>query len=74
MQKQNCYMMSFLKFIRPVVLALIVSAGVVIAKSSVDNYWHILAFVGAFLFIHFKKTNPIFYIIIGAIGGIVCGL
>ena len=63
-----------LKFVRPVVLALIISAGIFIAKETIINWWQLGIFITVFFLVHFVKKNPIFYILLGAIGGIVSGL
>lgn len=60
-----------LTFIRPAVLALICSAGWLIARAAVTDYGHAAAALLCLALIHFVKKSPIFYIILGAVGGVL---
>lgn len=68
---QNLKLEVILKSIRPAVLALICMAGLVIAQTAVANYTQLAAVVLAFALIHKFKKSPIFYIILGAVGGLL---
>jgi len=69
----NLQFESVLKSIRPVALALISFGGLFIAKAFVDG-WQTAGVIGAiFLLIHFVKLNPILYICLGIIGGLIWG-
>ena len=57
--------------IRPAALALILYAGIVIAKLSLTNIKISLFALGFFLLMQIFKKSPILYIILGAISGIV---
>lgn len=57
--------------IRPVVVALILLAGVELLKMSVVDYYTAFFAVVMFLLIYFYKKSPIFYIILSAILGVV---
>lgn len=72
MQYKNCSTFQNILFgIRPAALALILYAGIVIAKLSVTS-WKIAGFTfGFFLLQYFFKKSPILYIIMGAVIGIV---
>lgn len=60
--------------IRPAALALILYAGIVIAKLSVTN-WKIAGLTIAFFILqYFFQKSPILYIILGAIAGIILRL
>lgn len=66
----NQWLEDILIFIRPAVLALICSAGWLIARAAVTDYVHAAAALLCLLLIHFVKKSPIFYIILGAVGGL----
>lgn len=72
MQYKTCVTFQNILFgIRPAALALILYAGIVIAKLSLTN-WKIAGFTaGFFILQYFFKKSPILYIILGAVTGIV---
>ena len=72
MQYKTCTTFQNVLFgIRPAALALILYAGVVIAKLSITN-WKIAGFtVDFFILQYFFKKSPILYIILGALVGII---
>jgi len=72
MKYKNCVTFQNILFgIRPAALALILYAGIVIAKLSITN-WKIACFtVGFFVLQYFFKKSPILYIALGAVVGIV---
>ncbi len=57
--------------IRPVVVALILFAGVELCRISIINYMQILMVLILAVIMYFYKKNPIFYIIISAILGLI---
>ncbi len=60
--------------VRPTVLALILSAGYLLAESSITDIVRGVVLVIVFAVMYFWKKHPIFYILCGAVGGIICGL
>lgn len=75
LKNKDCLWFQNIMFgIRPAALALILYAGILIAKLSLHG-WKIAAFsIGFFVAGRFIKSSPILYIILGAIAGIVFGL
>ena len=67
----NPYVQNILSGIRPAVIALIIMAGVEIAKISLVDYTSLLIFAIFALSIRFYKKSPIFYIVIAAVVGII---
>lgn len=65
---------TILAAVRPAVLALILSAGYLLAESSVTDVIRGIILAVVFTIMYFWKKHPIFYIVCGAVGGIVCGL
>ncbi len=57
--------------IRPAVIALILSAGIEIARMAVVDLKAVIALVVFLLVIHFGKRGPIFYLALSAVAGIV---
>ena len=57
--------------IRPAVIALILSAGIEIARMAVVDLKAVIALVVFLLVIHFGKREPIFYLALSAVAGIV---
>lgn len=60
--------------IRPAVIALILAAGIEIAKLSLTSMVNMVVFAGFWAAIHFYKRSPIFYIVLAAVAGIVLKL
>lgn len=72
--RDNPIVCSVLYGIRPAVIALILFAGIEIAKLAIVDWKTGALFVAFFVAIHFYKCSPIFYILISAIVGIVLKL
>lgn len=72
--RDNPYVVSILSGIRPAVIALILMAAFELAKYSILDWLSALVFVGFLALIYFWKKSPIFYMIIGAVVGIVLKL
>ena len=72
MEKYSCNtrVKNILEGIRPAVLALILFAGLQIAKISITNNLHILFFIALLAMIRLWKQSPIIYLCIGAALGI----
>ncbi|MBQ8464738.1 MAG: chromate transporter [Alphaproteobacteria bacterium] len=62
---------ALLRNIRPVSLALIAFGGIFIARALIDDYVTAGLTVLVFAVIHFVKLNPILYICLGIIGGVL---
>ena len=69
--RNNIWVESVLSGIRPAVIALILFAGVEVAKLAVINWQTFALFILFWTAIRFYKKSPIFYIILSAIIGIV---
>lgn len=69
--KNNPWVESLLSGIRPAVIALILFAGIEVAKLAVFDWKTLLMFILFWITIHFYKKSPIFYIMISAILGII---
>lgn len=69
----NLQFESVLKSIRPVALALIAFGGLFIAKAFVTGWLMAGLIAVLFLIIHYVKLNPILYICLGIIGGLIWG-
>ena len=75
MQYKTCATFQSILFgIRPAALALILYAGIVIAKLSITDWKIALFTLGFFALEYFIKKSPILYIILGAVAGIVLRL
>ncbi len=72
--RDNQWVCSVLAGIRPAVIALILFAGIEIAKLAVVDWKTAVMFVSFWVVIHFYKRSPIFYIIISAVIGIILKL
>lgn len=72
--RDNSVVCSVLSGIRPAVIALILFAGIEIAKLAVVDWKTLGLFVCFWAAIHFYKKSPIFYIVISAIAGIALKL
>ena len=70
----NTRVHNILAGIRPAVLALILFAGLEIAKISISSIVSAIVFLVLFASIHFWKKSPIFYLCISAILGIILKL
>lgn len=69
--RNNIWVDSVLSGIRPAVIALILFAGLEVAKLAVVDWKTLLMFALFWGAIHFYKKSPIFYIVISALVGIV---
>ncbi len=69
--RNNFYVDNLLADLRPAVTALIVAACVGIGKLAVYDWKTALAGVIFFLLIHYVKISPVFYIMAGALAGVV---
>lgn len=67
--KNSPYVDWIFKGIRPMVLGLIASAGVTVAKTGLVDIKSLIVGAGIFYFVTFKKLNPIFGIITAGIIG-----
>jgi len=72
--KDSQIFQSVLFGIRPAALAMILYAGILIAKLSVNNWRIATVSCLIFLLAHFCKKSPILYIMLGAVAGIVLRL
>lgn len=72
--RDNQWVCAVLSGIRPAVIALILFAGIEIAKLAIIDWKTAILFVIFGLAIHFYKKSPIFYIVISAIVGILLKL
>lgn len=72
--RNNDKLNTLLATIRPAVSALILSAGYLLAESSITDIVRGIVLAVIFIVMHFWKKHPIFYIMCGAAGGIICGL
>lgn len=72
--RDNPWVCSMLAGIRPAVIALILFAGVEIAKLAILDWKTSIMFGLFWAAIHFYKKSPIFYIVISAIIGVVLKL
>lgn len=72
--KEHWAVQSVLSGIRPAVIALILFAGLEVAKLAVTNVENLILFALFWAAIHFYKKSPIFYIVISAVAGIVLKL
>lgn len=71
---KNYKVQTVLGGIRPAVIALIMYAGLQIARLSVTNVLTVLLFAGFWAMIHFWKKSPIFYLCLAAAVGMVLKL
>lgn len=69
--RNNIWVDSVLSGIRPAVIALILFAGLEVAKLTIVDWKTFLMFALFWCAIHFYKKSPIFYIVISAVIGIV---
>ena len=69
--RDNIWVDSVLSGIRPAVIALILFAGLEVAKLTIIDWKTLLMFALFWCAIHFYKKSPIFYIVISAVVGIV---
>lgn len=69
--RNNIWVDSVLSGIRPAVIALILFAGLEVAKLTIIDWKTFLMFALFWCAIHFYKKSPIFYIVISAVVGIV---
>lgn len=69
--RNNIWVDSVLSGIRPAVIALILFAGLEVAKLTIIDWKTFLMFALFWCAIHFYKRSPIFYIVISAVIGIV---
>lgn len=69
--RDNIWVDSVLSGIRPAVIALILFAGLEVAKLTIIDWKTFLMFALFWCAIHFYKKSPIFYIVISAVVGIV---
>ena len=69
----NLKFATLLKSVRPVALALICFGGIFVARSIVTNWQTVCLIVGAFVLIHRFRLNPIIYICLGIIAGLLWG-
>lgn len=69
----NVLFENILKNVRPVALALIAYGAVFIAFVLVKDWLMAILIAVSFCVIHFVKLNPVIYILLGAIGGILWG-
>lgn len=72
--RDNPWVCGVLAGIRPAVIALILFAGIEIAKLAIVDWKTSIMFVSFWAAIHFYKKSPIFYIVISAIIGMVLKL
>ena len=72
--KDNPYLKSLLSCLRPCVIALILMAGLEIAKLAVVDYKTAGVCVVFALLIRFVKKNPVFYLMLGGATGLILGL
>ena len=71
---ENSLVEDIMTAIRPAGIALILHAGIELFKLSVTDYFSAALTLAFFLLIYFYKKNPLFYIILSAIVGIVLKL
>ena len=69
--KKSKYVAWIFEGIRPIVIGLIMAAGVTVAKSGFSDVKSIIIALSLFYTVSFKDLNPIFAIIIGGILGVV---
>lgn len=69
--KENMWVSGLLSGIRPAVIALILFAGLEVAKLTLLDWKNWLFFILFFVLIHYQKKSPIFYICLSALIGIV---
>ena len=69
--RNNIWVDSVLSGIRPAVIALILFAGLEVAKLTIVDWKTLLMFALFWCAIHFYKKSPIFYIVISAVVGVV---
>lgn len=69
--QNNLKFEKLLKSIRPVSLALIAFGGIFIARALINDWLTAGLTILAFMAIHFIKLNPILYICIGIVGGLI---
>ena len=70
----NTRVQVILRGIRPAVLALILFAGLELAKVTVADIWTVVLFLGLVAAIRIWRKSPIFYLFVSAILGIVLHL
>jgi len=68
--QNNPYILSAFAGIRVIVVVLIVNAVIKMGKKSIQNWIHILLFIGAFLFVVFTDLSPIYAVIVSGLIGI----
>ena len=69
----NLQFENMLKNVRPVALALIAFGAIFIARVLVTNWLTAFLIVLCFTVIHFVRLNPMIYILLGAVGGMIWG-
>lgn len=69
--KSSIYVSWIFEGIRPIVIGLIIAAGVTVSKSSFVDLKSILIAISLFYAVTFKKLNPILAIIIGGVLGVM---
>lgn len=69
--KNSKYVSWIFEGIRPIVIGLILAAGITVAKSSFVDIKSIIIAIGLFYSVSFKDLNPIIAIIIGGVLGVM---
>lgn len=69
--KSSKYVAWIFEGIRPIVIGLILAAGITVAKSSFIDVKSVIIAIGLFYGVTFKDLNPILAIIIGGILGVI---
>jgi len=72
--KQNSLVCDIMTAIRPAGIALIFQASVTLLKLSITDYLSVVLCGAFFFLIYFYKKNPLFYIILSAIVGVILEL
>lgn len=69
--KSSKYVGWIFEGIRPIVIGLILAAGITVGKSSFVDVKSVIIALGLFYVVSFKDLNPIFAIIIGGVLGVI---
>lgn len=67
----NQYVISAFTGIRVVVVVLILNAVIRMFKKSVKTWWHVVLFIGAFVYVVFTDLTPIYMVITSGLIGIL---